>query len=403
MNVFVATLGCKANQADSERVRQALEDAGAVLVAEPDDADVAIVNSCTVTHVAEAKLRAIVRRVARRHPDIQTVVTGCAAALDDGRIAGLPTVRAVVGGNDPHRVLKAAGLHTTGIDPILRRFDRGARAWLKVQDGCDEHCTFCATTHARGASRSRAPEDVVAEARALAKHHAELVITGVHIGAYGRDLDGPSSLSQLVEVLLDRVPSVRLRLSSLEATEVDERLERLFVESRGALAPHLHAPLQSGSDRMLRRMGRHWYNAATYARRVERLASKLGSFGLGADVIVGFPDEHPTDHAATRSLVERLPFTYLHVFPYSPRPGAAAVRLGRPVSPREQTDRAAELRALGHRKANRYRASRRGQVDDGVASGRIRGYAQFVTGDYLTVAIPVAEYDGRARRWVVID
>lgn len=403
VNVFLHTLGCKANQADTERVRQAFEDAGAVIVSDPVEADVAIVNSCTVTHVAEAKLRGIVRRVARRRPEIDTVVMGCAAALDDGSLATLPTVRAVVGGGDPALVLRAAGLTGARADPILRRFDRGARAWLKVQDGCDEHCTFCATTHARGANRSRPVAEVVAEARALARHHAELVITGVHIGSYGVDLHGGWSLSRLVAELLDQVPSVRYRLSSLEATEVDDRLATLYVSSGGALAPHLHAPLQSGSDRVLHRMGRHWYSARTYCERVERLASRLGAFGLGADVMVGFPGEELDDHAATVAVIERLPFTYLHVFPYSPRPDAAAVRLGRPISSRTQSIRAAELRAVGERKSQAYRASRGGQVADGVATGRLNGAVQFITGDYLTVSIPVDEWDGGGRRSVFIN
>ncbi len=403
MNVFLHTLGCKANQADTERVRQALEDAGAVVVGHPDEADVAVVNSCTVTHVAEAKLRTLVRRVARRRPEVETVVMGCAAALDDGTIAALPSVRAVVGGGDPAAVLQAVGLSATRPDPVLRRFDRGARAWLKVQDGCDEHCTFCATTHARGASRSRAPADVVAEARALAAHHAELVVTGIHIGSYGLDLEGEWSLSRLVALVLEEVPTVRLRLSSLEATEVDERLEALFVESAGALAPHLHAPLQSGSDSVLRRMGRHWYTAEAYAIRVERLAARLPAFALGADVMVGFPGERREDHGGTVALVERLPFTYLHVFPYSPRPDTPAQRLGAAVESGDRASRAAELRALGERKAADYRSARQGEQADGVESGRIRGRVAFVTGDYLTVTIPAEEWDGRARQAVVVN
>jgi len=180
VNVYFHTFGCKANQYDTERVRQAFADAGATVVDAPEAADLAVVNSCTVTHESEAKLRRYVRHQARAGRD--TIVMGCAAALDGGALASLPRVRAVVGGADPEPVLRAAGVATARVDPVLRRFSGSARGWLKIQDGCDEHCTFCATTIARGANRSRPVADLVAEGRALAEHHAELVLTGVHIG-----------------------------------------------------------------------------------------------------------------------------------------------------------------------------------------------------------------------------
>jgi threonylcarbamoyladenosine tRNA methylthiotransferase MtaB len=386
--VFLHTFGCKANQYDSEILRQALEAAGAAIVADPADADAAVVNSCTVTHVSESKMRGLVRRLARRNDAVRTVVTGCAAALDDGVLAGLPGVVGVVGGADPGRVLEALGLSADGVDPVLRSFGRGARAWVKIQDGCDEHCTFCATTLARGANRSRAPEEIVREAQALAASHAELVLTGVHIGSYGKDLDEGMTLGRLVERLVDAVPSVRVRLSSLEATEVDDRLGELMAAAPERLAPHLHAPLQSGSDRILKLMGRHWYTAASYKDRVERLAARLPAFGLGADVMVGFPGETAADHRATRNLIEVLPFTYLHVFPYSERPGAAAPRIGAPVAPEAAAERAAELRALGSEKGSSYRAARSGGRGDLVLLRRSGGWFEALTEDYLSVYLP---------------
>ncbi|PYP32160.1 MAG: hypothetical protein DMD49_06595, partial [Gemmatimonadetes bacterium] len=193
-------------------------------------ADLAVVNSCTVTHESEAKLRRFVRRLR-----IETVVMGCAAALDDGAIAALPSVRAVVGGSDPNAVLRAAGFAAPRADRVLRRFGAHARAWLKIQDGCDEHCTFCATTLARGANRSRAVPELVREAQQLGAHHAELVLTGVHIGTYGRDagceMRDASPLGELLEALVAAVPDMRFRLSSIEATEVDDRIARLLIEA----------------------------------------------------------------------------------------------------------------------------------------------------------------------------
>jgi threonylcarbamoyladenosine tRNA methylthiotransferase MtaB len=319
---------------------------------------------------------------------------GCAAAVDDGTLAALPGVIAVRGGAEPDAVLEALRLPIPAVrDGLLRRFARGTRAWLKIQDGCDEHCTFCATVVARGRNRSRPVEDLVAEARLLAEHAEEIVLTGVHIGAYGKDgndgSDGRWSLGRLTERLVRDVPTVRFRLSSVEATEVDERLADLMAGHPHRLAPHLHAPLQSGSDRVLRRMGRHWYTAGEYRRRVEAVAARLPVFALGADVIVGFPGETEADHAATRALLEDLPFTYVHVFPYSERPDAAARRLGAAVEPAVVRERSGELRELVEAKGRRHTAARVGGAADVVLLDRHAGRAKGLTEDYLSVTMPV--------------
>ena len=407
MNVYFHTFGCKANQYDTELVRQAFADQGAVVVDDPATADVAVVNSCTVTAESETKLRRFVRGLARRGAKLETVVMGCAAALDDGRIAGLPSVRAVVGGADPGAVLEAVGLAPARLDPVLRQFHANARGWLKIQDGCDEHCTFCATTIARGANRSRPVAELVEEARALSVHHPEIVLTGVHIGTYGREPGSgyriPNSLGQLVEALIGAVPSVRFRLSSIEATEVDDTIARLLIEAPQSLAAHLHAPLQSGSNRILKRMGRHWYTAESYRARLDWLAERLPVFGLGADVIAGFPGETEADHRTTVALVEALPFTYLHVFPFSVRPDAPAARLSDQLSPATVHGRARELRELGEAKQHAYRASRVGQTADGVVSGHGAGKVELLTQDYLSVYLPTAEWDGHPRFEVTVD
>ena len=407
MNVYFHTFGCKANQYDTELVRQAFADQGAVLVDDPAAADLAVVNSCTVTAESETKLRRFVRGLARRGAKLETVVMGCAAALDEGRIAGLPSVRAVVAGADPGVVLAAAGMAHARPDPVLRRFHANARGWLKIQDGCDEHCTFCATTIARGANRSRPVAELVEEARALSVHHPEIVLTGVHIGTYGREPGSgyrtPTSLGQLVEALIGAVPSVRFRLSSIEATEVDDTIARLLIEAPQSLAAHLHAPLQSGSNRILKRMGRHWYTAESYRARLDWLAERLPVFGLGADVIAGFPGETEADHCTTVALVEALPFTYLHVFPFSVRPDAPAARLSDQLSPATVHGRARELRELGEAKQHAYRASRVGQTADGVVSGHGAGKVELLTQDYLSVYLPTAEWDGHPRFEVTVD
>jgi threonylcarbamoyladenosine tRNA methylthiotransferase MtaB len=401
MRVFIQTFGCRANHYDSEMARAMLESSGHVIVANAAEADVALFNSCAVTREAEADLRAAVRRVAGVQPAIRSVIMGCASGLaaerGDASLKTLPGVDELVPGADAHALARALDL-PNDVALVRAAAQTSARALLRVQDGCDEHCTFCATTLARGANRSRSVDALVAEARQLATHHEEIVITGIHIGSYGAD--SGSSLGALVDRLVSDVPRVRFRLSSLEATEIDDRLFELLVGEPRRLAPHLHAPLQSGSDAVLKRMGRHWYTAESYAQVVERIAAARSVFGLGADIITGFPGETDRDHARTLALVERLPFTYLHVFPFSSRPGTAAERLGQGVPPAVARARARELRELGSRKASAYRASRAGNTADViVVRGGAAGEREGVTEDYLSV-LPGAASLPRGTRYL---
>ena len=366
MKVLIRTFGCRANQYDSEQVRALCERSGAAVV-ESGDADVAVINSCAVTREAEADLRQAVRRIARERPGTRVIVTGCAAARSGAEIARLPGVSDVIAGADLAAVAAALAL-----PPPLGRLTRAtrqstARATLRVQDGCDEHCTFCATTLARGAHRSRGVSELVAEARALAEHHPEIVLTGVHVGSWGRERG--SSIGALVTALVRGVPDVRFRLASVEATEVDDELAEWLRDGGTRVCPYLHAPLQSGSDAVLKRMGRHWYSAREYAVAIEKLTAGRAVFGLGADIMAGFPGETDADHAASVALVRALPFTHLHVFPYSPRPGTAAERTGSPVAPPVARARAAELRAIGAAKSAVYAAGRVGTAADLVVIG----------------------------------
>lgn len=380
MKVLIRTFGCRANHYDSEQVRALCERSGAEVV-ESGDADVAVLNSCAVTREAEADLRQAVRRIARERPGTRVIVTGCAAARSGAEIARLPGVSDVIAGADLAAVAAALALSTFdrgGVaGPVLRdtplvnlaRATRQstARATLRVQDGCDEHCTFCATTLARGAHRSRGVSEVVAEALALAEHHPEIVLTGVHVGSWGREFG--SSIGALVTALVRAVPEVRFRLASVEATEVDDELAEWLRDGGTRVCPYLHAPLQSGSDPVLKRMGRHWYSAHEYAVAIEKLTAGRAVFGLGADIMAGFPGETDADHAASVALVRALPFTHLHVFPYSPRPGTAAERTGSPVAPPVARARAAELRAIGAAKSAVYAAGRVGTAADLVVIG----------------------------------
>jgi threonylcarbamoyladenosine tRNA methylthiotransferase MtaB len=341
VKLYLRTFGCRANQYDGEAVRAMAEANGATIVDAPEQADVAVFNSCAVTADAVADLRQQVRRAARRNPALRSVVMGCASGRSaeiSVPIASLPTVQTLVAGADLPAVAAAIGLEVRDLAGTSQQ--SGARALLRIQDGCDEHCTFCVATLARGAHRSRPVDTLVAEARVLAEHHGEIALTGVHIGSWGREHG--ATLGTLVERLVRDVPAVRFRLTSIEATEVDEPLADLLVGAPGRIAPHLHAPLQSGSDRLLRRMGRHWYTAATYAAAVEALAARASVIAIGADVMTGFPGEREEDHEQTLALVRALPFTSLHVFPYSERDGTAAARLPDPVPSRIARARASE-------------------------------------------------------------
>lgn len=413
VRVHYHTFGCKANQYDTERMRQEGEARGAATAEERDDADLFVVNTCTVTNQADAEARRFIRRLRRENPEASIVVAGCSAALKADAYQAMPGVVAVVPGHDPVTVATAvetaggratleagltrielrSSLDRIDTEPIggelLRKRKGQSRGWLKVQDGCDRKCSFCATRLARGASRSRPVHEVVAEARLLAASHAELVITGIHIGHYGRDLPEETTLSGLCATLLDAVPDARLRLGSIEATEVDDLLLDLLETSGGRLSPHLHMPLQSGADPVLRRM-RRWHTREQYRRRALEIARRVTPLGLGADVITGFPGETGEDHASTTALVEELPFTYLHVFPFSPREDTVAAGLSDPVPQRIAGERARELRELAHEKGLAHRAGRSGGTATVVVEG---DGGTGLTGDYLRVGVRYGSKD----------
>jgi threonylcarbamoyladenosine tRNA methylthiotransferase MtaB len=392
MKIHLETFGCRANHYDTETVRALAEQAGHTIVADARDADLAVFNSCAVTAEAERDVRKSIRRAARANPRLRSVVMGCASALKESRSAlrALPTVESLIPGADLRALASILGVEPPSPDraPLAaaaeNRKQSTVRANLRVQDGCDEHCTFCATTIARGANRSRSIDELVHEAEALAEHHPEIVITGTHIGAYGGD--NGSSLGRLMQTLVTRVPGPRFRLSSIEATEVDAALTELLRDSSGRVVPHLHAPLQSGSDRLLKRMGRHWYTAEAYVDAIERIVAGRGVFGLGADIIVGFPAESDEDFALTEAVVQQLPFTYLHVFSYSPRAGTAATRLPDPVPLSATHARSHRLRHLAQEKGAAYRRSRVGGTADIVVI-RGAGEREGMTEDYLTVRL----------------
>ncbi|MEM1348196.1 MAG: MiaB/RimO family radical SAM methylthiotransferase [Myxococcota bacterium] len=405
MKVHFVTFGCKANQYDTERFRQELAARGAVVVEDPEQADACVVNTCTVTNNADAEARRAIRRLKRRNPQVEILVAGCSAALRADEYARMGEVFGVVKGHDPLEVVEELGPLLPSLDvheepigaALLERNARGTRAWMKIQDGCDRRCAFCATKLARGRSRSREESELIQEARRLAAHHPEIVLTGVHIGHYGWDRNPrgskPHTLSKFVRLLLDEVPEVRFRLGSVEATEVDDLMVELLERSDGRLVPHLHVPMQSGADPVLRRM-RRWHTREQYRSRMLSIADRLGVFGFGADIITGFPGESDEDHAVTRALVEELPLTYVHVFPFSVRDGTPAASMPDRVPGNVAAERSRELREIVAQKGLIYRASRSGQLAEVV----IEDHEWGLTEDYLRVRLAGAAKERAGQR-----
>ena len=410
--VAFATLGCRLNQVDSQDLAARLEERGFRTVPLETDADVVVVNTCTVTSRAEASDRQVIRRAVRRHPHARVVVTGCWAQTDAARVAGLRGVDLVVGNADKPRLpdLLAQLLATPPRRARIAVSDIGAtrvmaapaaitrplpraRAFVKAQDGCQHRCAFCIVPAARGTSRSLAPAVIVEQVRRLvALGHPEIVLTGVDLGHYGADLLPRTTLAALVRELVE-LPGLRwLRLSSvLPAYFTPELLEVVTASPR--VAPHLHVPLQSGSDRVLRRMRRP-YTASMYRALVERLGAAVPRLGLGADVIVGFPGETDDDFAATVGLVDALPFSYLHVFGYSDRRGTEAPALSGRVDPATIARRGRILRDRAAVKNRTFREAMIGREEDVLvleARDRATGDLVGLTGNYVEVTFEGAD------------
>jgi len=405
VRVAFATLGCRLNQVDSQQLQSALEARGFATVPFGAPADVVVVNTCTVTARAEVSDRQAIRRARRANPDARVVVTGCWAQTSAAEVAREPGVDLIVGNADKERlpallqevlsgpragarveVGDLRGARLGAIDPRPRALGR-SRAFVKVQDGCQHRCAFCIVPRARGASRSLDPRIVADQVRLLVEAgRPEVTLTGIDLGHYGADLVPRSSLAVLLRELVE-VEGLRwLRLSSmLPAYFTEDVLE--VLTGAPAIAPHFHVPLQSGSDGVLRAMRRP-YRVAMYRALVDRLARAIPRLGLGADVIAGFPGESEQDAAATEALIDTLPFTYLHVFPYSERTGTEAA--GRPGRVERATiaRRAARLRALGAAKSAAFRRSMVGRTDDVLVletRDRATGGLVGLTGNYVEV------------------
>lgn len=425
----IENFGCRATYADAAAIEQQFLERGYARAREAAKADVVVLNTCTVTADADAAARQAIRRAHRENPAACIVVSGCYAQRAPEELAAIAGVSLVVGNSHlaeiadragrasgPAFESSAAASHLVQITEEIPGPTAGAgwhrkqdgqtatpvqqdrtRPILKIQDGCDQRCAYCVIPFVRGRSRSVAPDAAVAEVRRLVAGGAkEIVLSGINLGSYGRDLEPRADLLGLLRRILSETSIERVRLSSIEPADITRELMELFA-SNDRLAQHFHVPLQSGSDRILRAMHR-WYKAAHYAEHIRLIHTMLPSAGIGADVIAGFPGETDQDHAATMELVASLPFSYLHVFGYSERPGTAAARRlqqGRaaPVAPAVIKRRVRELRALSARKAAEFRASQAGQSLRALTLHRqgqspAGPWTAALASNYLTVRLP---------------
>ncbi len=384
MRVAFTTLGCRLNLYETEAMRRRALDCAKV-VDWKDEAELYVINSCTVTARAEQKCRQLARSVKRRHPSCRVMVVGCYSQVNGHRLMEVPEIDMALGNEEKkeieryleravrgERLLEARSyprrmkIHP---DEWIVSMEGRSRAMIKVQEGCNLRCTFCSVWSARGPSRSRPPREVVRQARLLADAgYEEIVLGGVHLGHYGRDLDPATGLVPLLEMLLERVDSrVRFRLSSIDPSEVEmDLVEMLASEDR--LCRYLHLPLQSGSDAVLRRMRRP-YTRARYHELVEAIAAADSRFGLGVDLIAGFPGETEDDFEATVGLLEALPVAFYHVFPYSRRENTPAASMPDAVDGPTANRRAATLRELGRRKHKAFMLQQIGSITDGIVEG----------------------------------
>ena len=367
LRVAFATLGCKVNQYDTATMETALRERCEV-VPFAVGADVYVVNSCTVTDRADAESRQLARRARRFNPRGRVILTGCFAQTSPQR-AALPEVDYVIGvGRLPDilravhdqipaeagRILvdnlrKAEHVSTLGAEV----FSGQTRASLKVQEGCDLFCTFCIVPFARGRSRSVEPRRVLAELARLAERgFREVVLTGIHLGGYGKDLRPALTFADLLEMIAETAPLSRVRVSSIDPPEVTPRLLQLMARSP-VLCPHLHMPIQAGADGVLRRM-RRLYDASLVRDVAAEIARVLPDAALGTDVIAGFPGESEADFATSLALLEREPFSYFHVFPYSRRRGTTAAKAADHLPPETIRTRAQALRHLGATKRHAF-------------------------------------------------
>lgn len=417
MKAAFFTLGCKLNFAETSAIGRALAEHGVERAAEGEIPDIAVVNTCSVTAMADKKCRQLINRLHRQWTSASIVVTGCYAQLQPSEVAALPGVSVVLGSGQKLRAVQyaeqwlrshgpeensanvavevAARPESLGFEPSCERGDR-TRWFLKVQDGCDRFCTYCTIPYARGRSRSPRIADIVSQAREAASRGAkEIILTGVNIGDFGRrNANGGEGYGETFFDLARRLDEVegieRYRISSIEPDLLDPQLIEWVAKESRAFMPHFHIPLQSGSDAVLRLMARR-YDTALFADRIAAIKELMPDAFIGVDVIAGARGETEREWEASRRFIEELPVTRLHVFPYSERPGTSALRLSDAVDQATKHRRVEVLTQLSARKLNEFIQGSLGQVRPVLWETERHGVMSGLTDNYLRVEMPGAE------------
>jgi len=397
------TFGCKLNQAETAGLTQAFIDAGYAVAAHDEPADVSVLNTCTVTGRSSAKARQAIRQLLREKPDTTLIVTGCYSQVAAEELAAIEGVDYIFGSQDKFSMLEhfpgpgklaSPEIIVTAMEEAAQaissvgNFQAQTRAFVKIQDGCKNSCAYCIVPITRGPCRSVPEEEVLRQVAALvAKGFKEIVLTGVHVGDYGKERRGRTELTGLLRRLLTVDGLRRLRLSSLNCEDVTDELLDLFA-AEPRLCRHFHIPMQAGEDGVLTAMNRY-YSTADFRNTIEHITRRLGDVGLGSDVIVGFPGETDAQFEKTIAFVKSIPFTYLHVFPYSIRPGTAAAEMTGHIAATVKNDRARRLRLVAQEKKRQYSARFIGQTVDVLFEGRNQnGRISGLTSEYVRVSVP---------------
>jgi len=363
------TLGCKMNLHETAYMEEKFKEAGYEVVPFTEEADIYIINTCTVTSTADAKSRKAIRKAKQKNPNALVVATGCYSEVYPQKVEEVAEADFITGNVEKFQMVKLVEGRLRGELPrlfvkgvwrdrrfyplTLRQYEGKSRAFLKVQQGCELFCTYCVIPKARGKMLSLPPQEVLKQVKELVDAgYKEIVLTGTHLGAYGKEFEG-WSLARLVEEIVKTPNLYRLRLSSIEPLEFTPHLIEVITSSE-KVAPHFHIPLQSGSEGVLKRMGRR-YTPRDYERVVEELLKRRPECAIGSDVMVGFPGESSEEFKETLEFVKSIPFSYLHVFPYSRREGTVASKYEDSVPPSVKKERASILREIGDRKSLEYR------------------------------------------------
>lgn len=385
MKVSVLTLGCKVNQAESSQIEGSIKAHGHSLVELSDRPEVCIINTCTVTAKSDYQSRQLIRRAQKAGAKV--IVTGCYSELNKSAVKAMDGIIDVADNSDKlHTIKELVGLTSTGLSDIE---NNKSRFFVKVQDGCSFSCSYCIIPKARGASRSVAISEVTEKVSQASSLYSEVVLTGIHLGTYGYDLIPKVSLYDLVKCILTDTLIKRIRLSSLEINEINEGLLSLIQGDR--VCKHLHIPLQSGDDRILRLMNRN-YNVNDFLKGIDDIYRKIPGISIGTDVIAGFPGEGEREFRNTIDILDSLPLSYIHVFPYSDRPGTKASAMPDTVSPQDKKERSSMLRGLSMAKKRAYMQLQIGKTLDAVIEERLDEYHCIgITGNYLKLKVATKE------------